>query len=403
MPTSTKVKRPKDEVKSKKVKNTNFLKVDMPLLIIIIILVNFGIIMIMSASAPQALSAYNNSYKYVEKQIIAVSVGFIALFFISKFDYHKLKIFYKIFYLISLLVLFTVLIPGIGVNANGARRWIQIGKYIQLQPSEITKIFLIIFFAGYFTDPNIKINKFFYAVLLPLILMLIPAVIVYKVQNHASAAGLILLESITIMILSGLPWKYLASAFSLLFSGGLAGLYIFRNKIASGFRNDRIEAWLHTEENAGSIGYQTTQGLYAIGSGGLWGVGFGNSKQKYLYIPEAHNDFIFAILAEELGFVGCAFVVVLFVAFAIRGTIIATKSEDKFGSLIAVGITSLISYQAILNIAVVTNLFPNTGVSLPFISYGGTSIVILLATVGILLNISKFANQKKDREEIYNK
>ena len=162
-----------------------------------------------------------------------------------------------------------------------------------------------------------------------------------------------------------------------------------KDKISSGFRSDRIEAWIHPEENASTTAYQTIQGLYAIGSGGLFGVGLGQSKQKYLYIPEAHNDFIFAILAEELGFVGCAAVLLLFTILAIRGYLIAIQAKDKFGSLTAIGITTLIILQAVLNIAVVTNSIPNTGISLPFLSYGGTSLIILLLSVGILLSISR--------------
>lgn len=168
---------------------------------------------------------------------------------------------------------------------------------------------------------------------------------------------------------------------------------IFRDKITSGFRSDRIDAWLHIWENTSGTAYQTSQGLYAIGSGGLFGVGLGESKQKYLYIPEAHNDFIFAILAEELGFVGCVAVLILFSILVIRGVLIAMRAEDNFGSLVAVGITALIAIQAILNIAVVTNTIPNTGISLPFLSYGGSSLMILLGCIGILLNISKSAKK----------
>lgn len=166
-----------------------------------------------------------------------------------------------------------------------------------------------------------------------------------------------------------------------------------KDKILGSFRSERIEAWLHPIENQSDKAYQTLQGLYAIGSGGLFGVGLGKSKQKYLYIPEAHNDFIFAIIAEELGFIGCALILLLFATFTIRGILIAIRASDMFGSLVAIGITALIAVQAILNIAVVTNTIPNTGISLPFLSYGGTSLIILLASVGILLNISRSAKK----------
>ena len=166
-------------------------------------------------------------------------------------------------------------------------------------------------------------------------------------------------------------------------------LYKKADSSGKSFRANRIDAWLHPLENASGTAYQTMQGLYAIGSGRLFGVGIGNSKQKYSYIPEAHNDFIFAIIAEELGFVGCIFVISLFIIFTVRGIIISMRAKDMFGSLVAIGITSLIAIQAILNIAVVTNSIPNTGISLPFLSYGGTSLIILLISVGILLSISK--------------
>ena len=183
--------------------------------------------------------------------------------------------------------------------------------------------------------------------------------------------------------------KYILKTFGGMIVAILAAFPLFKNKLSSGFRSDRVEAWLHPLENASTTAYQTTQGLYAIGSGGLFGVGLGKSKQKYLYIPEAHNDFIFAIIAEELGFVGCIFVIILFTIFTIRGVSISMHAKDMFGSLVAIGITALVSSQSILNIAVVTNTIPNTGISLPFLSYGGSSLVILLSCVGILLNISK--------------
>ena len=196
-----------------------------------------------------------------------------------------------------------------------------------------------------------------------------------------------------IIIMGGCPLKYIMGIVCAAVCAVVGALIFFRDKITSGFRSDRIDAWLHIWENTSGTAYQTSQGLYAIGSGGLFGVGLGESKQKYLYIPEAHNDFIFAILAEELGFVGCVAVLILFSILVIRGVLIAMRAEDNFGSLVAVGITALIAIQAILNIAVVTNSIPNTGISLPFLSYGGSSLMILLGCIGILLNISKSAKK----------
>lgn len=371
--------------KLSKLRITN--SIDMPLLIVVILLLATGLVMVLSASAPSSLAKYGNSYNYVWKQAVAALIGLGLMYFFSKHDYRKFKKLYKVIYVISILLLFTVLIPHIGVSNNGARRWIKIGP-MQLQPSELTKIGLIIFLAGYFTDEKNNVNSFFKGVIVPLICVLVPIGILYKVQNHMSAGIIMLMITIVIIIMSGINIKYIATLLGAGIAGSL-GFLLIKDKMDLGFRSDRITAWKDPFAYSSTVGYQTSQSLIAIGSGGLFGVGLGKSTQKYLYIPEAHNDFIFAILAEELGFVGCAFVIMLFILFTIRGIVISLRSQDLFGSLVAIGITTLISSQAILNIAVVTNSIPNTGISLPFLSYGGTSLMILLGCVGILLNISR--------------
>ena len=371
--------------KLSKLRITN--SIDMPLLIIIILLLATGLVMVLSASAPSSIADYGNSYSYIKKQAEAAILGLIGMFFLSKIDYKIYKKHYKIIYFFSILILFAVLIHGIGVEKGGARRWIKVGP-IQLQPSELTKIGLIIFLAGYFTNEKIKTNTFIFGVVVPIACALFPIGILYVVQNHMSAGIIMMMITLVIIIMSGINIKYVATIFGVGIAGAL-GLVGIMDKLNLGFRSDRITAWKDPFAYSSTIGYQTSQGLIAIGSGGLFGVGLGKSTQKYLYIPEAHNDFIFAILAEELGFVGCAFVIILFALFTIRGIIISLKAPDLFGSLVAIGITTLISSQAILNIAVVTNSIPNTGISLPFLSYGGTSLIILLGCVGILLNISR--------------
>ncbi len=371
--------------KLSKLRITN--SIDMPLLIVVILLLATGLVMVLSASAPSSIADYGNSYAYIKRQAEAAVLGLIGMFFLSKIDYKIFKKHYIAIYVISILILFAVLIPKIGVENGGARRWIRIGP-IQLQPSELTKIGLIIFLAGYFTDERIKTNTFLFGIVVPIICVLAPIGILYKVQNHMSAGIIMMMITIVIITMSGINLKYIAT----IFGTGLAGVLGFiaiKDKLNLGFRSDRITAWKDPFAFSSTIGYQTSQSLIAIGSGGLFGVGLGKSTQKYLYIPEAHNDFIFAILAEELGFVGCAFVIMLFILFTIRGIVISLKAPDLFGSLVAIGITTLISSQAILNIAVVTNSIPNTGISLPFLSYGGTSLIILLGCVGILLNISR--------------
>lgn len=362
-------------------------RVDLPLLIVVLMLVALGLVMVLSASAPSALAESGDSYSYFKKQVIATIIGFAGMFFLSKLNYDIYKRFYKLIYIGSVLILFAVLIPGIGVESSGAKRWINVG--MQIQPSEITKIGLIIWIAGYYSDPNNKITGFWGSCLKPIVAVLIPIAILYVVQNHLSAGIIIAAVTAVMIVMSGCQLKYIGYIVGL-GVGAIAMIFPFvKDKFMEGFRSDRIEAWLDPWKNPTGTSYQTIQGLYAIGSGGFFGVGLGESKQKYLYIPEAHNDFIFAILAEELGFIGCTVVLGLFAVLIVRGIVIAIRAKDTFGSLIAIGITALIASQVILNIAVVTNSIPNTGISLPFLSYGGSSIVILLGAMGVLLNISR--------------
>ncbi len=375
--------------KISKLKSSN--GVDLPLLIVVLMLVALGLVMVLSASSPSALAESGDSYAYFKKQAFAAFLGLIAMGILSKFNYDIYKKFYKAIYVLSVLILFMVLIPKIGVESNGARRWINLG--MQIQPSEITKIGLIIWVAGYYSDPKNNLNGFWNSCLKPIVAVLIPIAVLYFVQNHLSAGIVIAMVTAIMIVMSGCQLKYIGY----LVGAGIGGLAIIfpfiQGKLAGGFRSDRIEAWLDPWKNPTGTSYQTIQGLYAIGSGGLFGVGLGESKQKYLYIPEAHNDFIFAIIAEELGFIGCTVVLALFATLIIRGIVIAIRAKDTFGSLIAIGITSLIAIQVILNIAVVTNTIPNTGISLPFLSYGGSSILILLSSMGVLLNISRSAKK----------
>ena len=354
-------------------------RVDLPLLIVVLMLVALGLVMVLSASSPTALAESGKSYTYFRTQCIAACLGLFSMIVLSKINYNIYKHFYKL------------LLPVIGSGANGARRWINIG--IGIQPSEITKIGLIIWVAGYYSDPKNKIQGFWKSCLKPLVAVGIPILILLIVQNHLSAGIIIGLVTVIMIIMSGCQLKYLVWL-----AGGVLGACAIafpfvKDKLMSSFRSDRIMAWLDPWANTSGTSYQTVQGLYAIGSGGLFGVGLGESTQKYLYIPEAHNDFIFAILAEELGFVGCAIVLALFTVLIVRGVSIAINAKDSFGSLIAIGITALIAVQVILNIAVVTNTIPNTGISLPFLSYGGSSLVILLSAMGILMNISRTAKK----------
>lgn len=384
------------EKKTKKFSKFLNNKMDYVLVITVLILVSLGVVMVLSASAPSALSKTGSSYTYFIKQFGFAVFGIIAMLFVSKIDYRFYKKYYWGVYVVSVLVLLLVLVPHLGKEVNGALRWIEIKGLGQFQPSEITKIGLIIFYAGYLSDHKSELKDFWRGFFKPLIFLAIPVAILYRIQNHLSVSLVISVITFVMMLMAGVRVLHFVWA-------GLAGgagltLLLLKGKIdqikgvsgtSDSFRLDRIKVFFDPWSDATGTGYQMIQSLYAIGSGGLFGVGLGNSKQKYLYIPEPQNDFIFAIIAEELGFVGCIAIIALFAVFVWRGIVIAMKAPDMFGSLIAVGITTLVAIQAIINIAVVTASIPTTGMALPFFSYGGTALVILLSSVGILLNISR--------------
>ena len=368
-------------------------QIDFVLLVIIILLLASGIIMVLSASAPSALSETGNSYTYVTKQMIFAVIGFVGMYIASRFDYHIFKKFYWVIYWISVGMLLLVLVPGLKYSANGATRWVDLG-FIQFQPSELTKVGLIIFYAGYLSEHKNELRDFKKGFIKPLIFLAIPVAIAYLIQNHLSVGLVMSLITVVMMIIAGCRLSYFI--FSGLVGGGALGgvfaLHVLskgQDAGASSFRLDRILNFMNPWADPTGTGWQAINSLYAIGSGGLFGAGLGESKQKYLYIPEPQNDFIFSILAEELGFVGCSVVIILFALFVWRGILIAMKAPDMFGSLLAAGITTLVFVQVAINIGVVTNSIPNTGMPLPFFSAGGTALVILLGMCGILLNISK--------------
>ena len=372
----------------KKVSNFVNNQFDFVLCITVLVLLAMGIIMILSASAPSALSTTGNSYTYVKKQFAFAIVGLVLMFILSKIDYRFYKKYYWPIYFASWLVLLLVLVPGIGHSVKGATRWVNLG-FTQFQPSELTKIGLIIFYAGYLADHKSELTDFVKGFVKPLCFVIPPIAILFLVQNHLSVSLIIIIITISMMVMAGCRLKYFGASggVGLLGIGSIVGVLQMSGK--GGFRLDRIATYFNPWADAQGTGYQMVQSLYAIGSGGFFGVGLGESKQKYLYIPEPHNDFIFAILAEELGFLGCLFIIMLFAIFIWRGILVAMKAPDVFGSLMAIGITTLIGAQAIINIAVVTASIPTTGMALPFFSYGGTALLILLCNVGILLNISR--------------
>ena len=369
-------------------------QLDFILLIAVILLLSLGLIMVLSASSPTSLAETgDDSYSYFRKQAIFAVVGVIAMLFISKIDYRFWKKFYKIAYWVSIILLLMVLIPGIGVSSGGASRWIKI-LGVQFQPSELAKIGLIIFYASYLTDHKDELKGFYTGFIKPFLYLVPVILILILIQDHLSATIIIVAVVGIMMLMAGSRLKYFLTAGTAAGVLGAAGLYLMAKFTSKGaFRLARITSFLNPWADKQGDGWQVIQSLYAIGSGGLFGVGLGQSKQKYLYISEPHTDFIFAVLAEELGFVGCAVVIALFCVFIWRGVLTAMKAPDMFGSLVAIGITSLIGLQAIINIAVVTSSMPVTGMPLPFFSYGVTSLLILLCSVGVLLNISRASSK----------
>lgn len=364
-------------------KNSDFAnkQFDFILLITVIVLLAIGLIMVLSASSPSALAETgDDSYVYFRKQGMFAVVGIIAMLCISKIDYRKYKKFGKLAYMGSIILLLMVLIPHVGVEAGGAKRWLKLG--IQFQPSEVAKIGLIVFYAAYLSNHIKDIKDFKEGFIKPFLYLLPIIFILVLIQDHLSATIIIIMVISVIMITAGTRLRYFLSLGSLGAVGGAGALYLLAKFTEKGaFRIARIVSFLDPWADKQGDGWQIIQSLYAIGSGGLFGVGLGESKQKYLYISEPHNDFIFAVLAEELGFLGCVAIIILFAIFIWRGILIAMKAPDTFGSLVAIGITSLIGIQAIINIAVVTSSMPVTGMPLPFFSYGGTSLLILLSSV----------------------
>jgi len=360
---------------------------DFTLLITVFILLGLGIITVLSASSPTSLSETGSSYKYVNKQIFSAVIGIILMFTLSKVDYKIWQRKYMLIYTFCIILLLSVVISG--AAAGGATRWLDLG-FISFQPSEIAKVGIIIFYAALLTRNRDKLKSITDGFIKPLLWLLPIVGIVLILQNHFSATLVICALAVILMILAGCRIRYFVIIGAPIVALGISVL-LFKGQ---GFRLQRFITFLDPWQDAIGDGWQIVQSLYAIGSGGIFGVGLGESKQKYLYIPEPHNDFIFAVLAEELGFIGCALVIILFAVLVWRGITIAMKAPDMFGNLLAAGITSMIAMQVLINIAVVTASMPVTGMPLPFFSYGGTALMIMLASVGILLSVSRAGNRE---------
>ena len=363
-------------------------RLDISFLSFVMILLTIGLVMLFSASYAYSYEYYNNSYRFILKQASLGAVGVVIMFIVSKIDYHILRKFSWVIYGITVLMLIALLAMPPMVKGMDVKRWMIIGP-INFQPSEIAKFAIILLFssliaANYNQMGNIK----FVAILLGL-LGFTCALVAF--EPHLSATILIFLIGIVIMVIGGLKMRYIIGGAAV----GVGGVILAIVTKTISYGSDRIKYWLDPWLDAKGKGFQTIQSLLAIGSGGILGRGIGQSRQKYLWVPEPHNDFIFSIVCEELGLVGAIVIIVLFALLVWRGFVIAMRAPDKFGSMLSIGLTFQVGLQAMLNIWVVTNTIPNTGISLPFFSYGGTSLIILLAEMGIVLSVSRTVNIEK--------
>ena len=365
-------------------------KIDYPFLILLLTLLAVGLAMLYSASSAQSQydTGYTVSTRYLEKQGICAVIGLIAMVIISRIPADFWFRMAWPLYGISILLLLSVLV--FGQSINGARRWINIGG-LQFQPSEIAKFTMILLFARLTRKFGPWAKEFRYGVLgfgAALLGILLPLAL----EKHLSAIMLMGLVAVVMMFVAGTHPKWLLAG------AAAAVIFVVIYITFMGYAGDRVTAWLHPEEDPGDTGYQILQSLYAIGSGGLFGRGIGKSRQKYLYLPFQYNDYIFAIICEELGLLGAIVIIVLFGALILRGYRIALQAEDRFSTVLAAGLTTLIAVQTVLNLGVVTNLLPSTGIALPFFSYGGTALAVNLGEMGVVLSISRYRNRAKRQE-----
>ena len=377
--------------KTIKRKQSSFLnsgKLDITFLSLVLILLTIGLVMLYSASYAYSYQHYQNSYKFISRQALFGVLGVVVMLAVSRINYHFWRKFAWIIYLVVIAMLGILLIAPPMVDGMDVKRWMVIGP-INFQPSELAKFAIVLLLSSLIAANFKQMKKFSFIAVLVGILGVTCLLVV--LEPHLSATILIFSLGIVLLIVGGLPKKYI-------FGGVGAGVAAVALLIISGaisYGGDRIKYWLDPWLAPKAEGFQTIQSLLAIGSGGILGRGIGQSRQKYLWVPEPHNDFIFSIVCEELGLIGAVVIILLFCLLIWRGFTVAMRSPDKFGSLLAIGLTFQVGLQAMLNIWVVTNTIPNTGISLPFFSYGGTSLLILLFEMGIVLSVSRSTNLEK--------
>ena len=357
---------------------------DVPFLVLTVLLVLIGVLMMFSASYARAYSTEGKATYYFARQAVFAIVGIGIMLFFSTWNY---QIWRSVsFFILAAAIVFLLLVPLIGIEENGAKRWIYLG-FTSFQPSEVAKLGIVLTFASMISYYRERMQSFREGIF-PFVVILAIVCGLLVLEPHLSAIIIILGVSAAMLFLGGVKLRWFAAGLAVV--AVFIGIYL----ATKGYAGGRIQAWLHPFEDESDSGYQIVQSLYAIGSGGLMGLGLGRSRQKYLYLPEEHNDYIFPIVCEELGFVGAMVVLLLFLLLIMRGYWIALHARDRFGMLVVGGLTTLLALQVFLNIGVVTNLLPATGISLPFFSYGGTALLIQLFEMGVILSVSRQNDNK---------
>ncbi|MEK7238173.1 MAG: putative lipid II flippase FtsW, partial [Nitrospirota bacterium] len=354
------------------------------ILVPVVVLLCIGIIMVYSSSAFMSTEKYGNSLHYLWKHLFTVLIGFIGMIFFVKLDYQDIKKFAVPLLIFSFILLILVFVPGIGMAAGAkstVKRWINM-RLLTFQPSELVKIAIVIFLSKYISKNANRMNTLRYGIIIPIAVMVVFQGIIL-LQPDFGAAMSIGIITLTLLIIGGIRWRYIVSVIAVSIPAVIALI------IAAPYRLKRILAFIDPWKDSQGTGYQLIQSFYAFGMGWITGVGIGSSKQKLYFLPEAHTDFIFSLIGEETGLIGAVIVVGLFVYLLIRGFKIAMQTEDSFGYYLAIGLTVMIGSQALINFAVSTGLMPTKGLPLPFISYGGSALLVNMMAVGILINISK--------------
>ncbi|MDP3058774.1 MAG: putative lipid II flippase FtsW [bacterium] len=358
---------------------------DYLLLAVILILVGVGVLLVFSSSTSISYARYGNNWHYLRRQLIWAAIGLVFMYIVSRINYWKFRAVANFALIGSIILLVALFIPGVGLMANGSTRWIDIG-FTTLQPSEIAKVALLVWTAHIICVKGKKISSFTVGSL-PVLLITGLIGLLVAMQPDLGSATVIAAIPISMLFAAGMPW--LQVIFVSMCGAGLVGAYA----MIAPYRMARVLSFIDPWKDPGDTSWQLIQSLYAIGSGGLFGRGIGKSMLKLFFLPAPHNDFIFSVAAEEVGFIGCVLLIALFAYLVFRGMRIAINAPDRFGGILALGITMMIGLQALVNMMVVTGSMPVTGITLPLISYGGSSLVINMASLGILLNISKYSTE----------